>query len=88
MKAGKSKKSNEKNTFNVVMEDTLESQNNIISSTECTGLIQKPPETDAEVDSYKDIYHLPNEKEVIESSNINHNSEKMVNKESTKKSRG
>ena len=35
---------------------------NVCSSTECTGLIQVPPESDYEYESYKDIYNFSPEK--------------------------
>jgi hypothetical protein len=33
--------------------------NNVVSNTECTGLIQTPPLTEDEAESYKEIYDLP-----------------------------
>ncbi len=41
-------------------EDSLDScENNIVSGTECTGLIQTPPENEQEAESYTDLYAVP-----------------------------
>lgn len=37
-------------------------QNTVVSFTECTGLIQTPPLTEAEAESYKEIYDVPQPK--------------------------
>ena len=39
--------------------DILTKTNAIASSTECTGLMQRPPQNEAEADSYTDIYVVP-----------------------------
>lgn len=40
-------------------DDVLSSVDTVSSSTECTGLIQTPPESEAEADSYTDLYTIP-----------------------------
>lgn len=39
--------------------DVLSSVDTVSSSTECTGLIQTPPASEAEADSYADLYTIP-----------------------------
>lgn len=53
---------NEKRPMNYVSNDErtfFVGSNNAASATECTGLIPSPPESDAELLSYSDIYELP-----------------------------
>lgn len=38
-------------------EDGLESA--VISTTECTGLVQAPPQDEEEADAYRDMYGIP-----------------------------
>jgi len=33
---------------------------NVASASECTGMLHKPPKTDAELEGYTAIYHGPN----------------------------
>lgn len=42
----------------------LTEQDNVVSSTECTGLMQRPPEDESEAESYSDIYAVPVPQEV------------------------
>ena len=39
--------------------DILNKTNSVASATECTGLIQIPPQNEEEADSYTDIYAVP-----------------------------
>ena len=39
--------------------DMLHKTNAVASATECTGLIQIPPQDEAQADSYTDIYVVP-----------------------------
>ena len=48
-----------KRTFDL---DLIDEAGNVASQTECTGLIQIPPENDWERESYKDIYEVPRRK--------------------------
>ena len=36
----------------------------IASSTECTGMMYKPPVTDEDVEGYQDIYSVPQQKDI------------------------
>lgn len=40
-------------------------QNDVVSSTECTGMIATPPLNDEQVDGYLDIFHVPQQKAVV-----------------------
>lgn len=40
-------------------DDVLSSVDTVSSSTECTGLIQTPPVSESEADSYADLYTIP-----------------------------
>lgn len=39
--------------------DSFFTSDEVISATECTGLIQTPPITEEEAESYTQIYHVP-----------------------------
>ena len=39
--------------------DIMNNANTVASMTECTGLIQIPPENETEAESYTDIYTVP-----------------------------
>ena len=39
--------------------DIMNNENTVASMTECTGLMQTPPENMAEAESYADIYTVP-----------------------------
>ena len=39
--------------------DILNKTNAVASATECTGLMMRPPQNEAEADSYTDIYIVP-----------------------------
>ena len=39
--------------------DILNKTNAVASATECTGLMMRPPQNEAEADSYTDIYVVP-----------------------------
>lgn len=39
--------------------DILNKTNAVASATECTGLMQRPPQDESEADSYTDIYVVP-----------------------------
>lgn len=39
--------------------DIMNNENTVASMTECTGLIQIPPENEAEAEAYADIYTVP-----------------------------
>ena len=46
----------------------LSDQMQITSSTECTGMVPTPPQNDAEVDGYSDLFHVMQQKvEYVES---------------------
>ncbi|HAN20615.1 MAG: hypothetical protein A2Y15_09035 [Clostridiales bacterium GWF2_36_10] len=47
------------NKYNVSYEDSLNAFNEVASSTDCTGLVQTPPNTSSESKSYTDIYRIP-----------------------------
>lgn len=49
----------ENNKYNVSFEDSLIDQNGVVSSTECTGLVQTPPSTNEESKSYTNLYNIP-----------------------------
>lgn len=41
-------------------EDFLDScENNVVSGTECTGLIPTPPENETEAEAYTELYAIP-----------------------------
>lgn len=40
-------------------DEILSSVDTVSSSMECTGLIQRPPASEAEADSYADLYTIP-----------------------------
>ncbi|TQI65863.1 hypothetical protein [Clostridium sp. KNHs216] len=40
-------------------QDSFFYTDNVISSTECTGLIQTPPVSEGEAEAYTEIYHIP-----------------------------
>ena len=48
------KKRKQNNTF-------VDCLNSVASSTECTGLIQIPPENEEEMEAYQDIYAIHNQ---------------------------
>lgn len=39
--------------------DIMNNENTVASMTECTGLIGTPPQNEAEMESYADIYTIP-----------------------------
>ena len=39
--------------------DVLNKTNGVVSATECTGLMQRPPQDISEANSYTDIYVIP-----------------------------
>lgn len=39
--------------------DIMNNENTVASMTECTGLIQIPPQNDAQAEAYADIYAVP-----------------------------
>ena len=39
--------------------DIMNNSNTVASATECTGLIQIPPENDYQAEAYSDIYTVP-----------------------------
>ena len=41
------------------IDDILNKIDSVASATECTGLMYRPPETEAEAESYTDIYVVP-----------------------------
>ena len=43
-------------------EDSLIDISGVASATECTGLIQIPPQNEEEAESYNEIYTMPKEK--------------------------
>ncbi len=50
------------------VDDVFNKIDSVASSTECTGLMYRPPENEAEAESYTDIYVVPkapNEKEKL-----------------------
>lgn len=40
-------------------DEILSSVDTVSSSTECTGLIQTPPDSEAEADAYAELYPIP-----------------------------
>ncbi len=41
------------------IDDVFNKIDSVASATECTGLMYRPPETEAEAESYTDIYVVP-----------------------------
>ena len=39
--------------------DILKNSNDVASTTECTGLMQTPPENEAQAEAYNNIYTVP-----------------------------
>lgn len=48
-----------KDEYNVDFKDAFDSQRNVASSTDCTGLIPSPPINDEESNSYTDLNSIP-----------------------------
>ena len=46
------------------VDDFFDNINSVVSYTECTGLIQIPPENDDEMESYQQIYAI-NERKIV-----------------------
>jgi hypothetical protein len=46
-------------------EDTFFEDESVVSSTECTGLVQTPPTSVDEANSYSEIYDVPHTKEKV-----------------------
>mgnify|MGYP000985098506 CR=1 FL=1 len=47
-------------------EDEFFNTESVVSATECTGLIQTPPITEFEAESYKEIYDVPLNQEKVD----------------------
>ncbi|MCR4693547.1 MAG: hypothetical protein K5664_06670 [Firmicutes bacterium] len=52
--------------------DIMNNANTVASMTECTGLIQIPPETEEEAASYTDIYTVPKTVNEVEKGRYRH----------------
>ena len=52
--------------------DIMNNPNTVASMTECTGLIQIPPETEEEAASYTDIYTVPKTVNEVEKGRYRH----------------
>lgn len=52
-------------------EDSFFSSESVVSSTECTGLIQTPPLSVDEAESYNEIYDVPHSEEKV-NNNLQH----------------
>lgn len=50
---------NKKNSKNYPDPDTLNIMDNVVSSSDCTGLIQALPKEKDEIEAYSDIYEIP-----------------------------
>lgn len=44
------------------MEEFMEFQDQVVSTTDCTGLIPSMPQTNAQAESYTKLYPIPNQK--------------------------
>lgn len=44
------------------LEDLMEFREQVVSMTDCTGLIPSMPKTDAQAESYTSLYPIPNQK--------------------------
>jgi hypothetical protein len=54
-----------KSNFGLNDEDTFFDAESVVSSTECTGLIQTPPSSVDEAESYGKIYDIPHSEEKV-----------------------
>lgn len=52
--------------------DIMNNANTVASMTECTGLIQIPPENESEAQSYTDIYTVPKTVNEVEKGKYRH----------------
>ncbi len=55
MKVDKKKK----NKYNISFEDSLDCSDMVASSTDCTGLVQKPPADETQSESYTNLHKIP-----------------------------
>jgi len=56
--------SNSRDRHNINWENDY-SPRNIASTTDCTGIMYKPPLTDEEVENYEDIYSVPQQADSV-----------------------
>ncbi len=54
----KKKKKSAKDKYNVSFDETYINPHNIASSTDCTGLVQTPPQSEEEAESYAELYDI------------------------------
>jgi len=53
------KKNKKKSNYNIYFEDSLDCSDMVASSTDCTGLVQKPPADETQAESYADLHKIP-----------------------------